>query len=95
MKISKYYTIYTIIVALAVSLLTGLVNTTPNLVGATWYGFPFAWLIKMAIAPQYSPWALQGLNLLFDVIFWFIVTFAVEFAITYLTRHKTAGYNKK
>jgi cytochrome b subunit of formate dehydrogenase len=65
-----------------VTLLTGLFPTTPSLlVGATWYGFPLAWLIRMIVAPEYNPWRIELLNFLGDVIIWTIIVAIVLFVI--------------
>jgi cytochrome b subunit of formate dehydrogenase len=65
-----------------VTLLTGLLPTTPSLlVGATWYGFPLAWLIRMIVAPEYNPWRIELLNFLGDVIIWTIILAVVLFVI--------------
>ena len=61
----------TIIGGVGVTLLTGLFpNTRPMLLGATHHGYPFAWLIRLIIAPQYFPWRINELNLILDIIFW-------------------------
>jgi hypothetical protein len=45
-------------VGAAITLLSGLVDVTPNLVGARWYGLPSTWIRRLVIAPQYNP--LEG-----------------------------------
>ena len=55
----------------AITLLTGLtINTPPMLVGAVHYGYPFAWLIRMIVTPQYFPWTVNVSNLILDLIVW-------------------------
>lgn len=66
----------------AITLLTGLVSSTPaGLVGAQWYGFPLPWLFRLIVAPQYFPWKVDALNLIADLIFWIIVVGIVAFII--------------
>lgn len=66
-----------------VTLLTGLVNSTPPmLVGATHYGYPLPWLYRLIIAPQYNPWNVDPLNFFADVIVWSVVVALVLFALT-------------
>jgi hypothetical protein len=63
-----------------VTLLTGLFSSTPQmLVGAQWYGFPLAWLIRMIVAPEYNPWKVEFLNFIGDVIVWSVVLFVIVF----------------
>jgi uncharacterized membrane protein len=66
-----------------ITLLTGLINNTPEmLVGAVYYGFPFAWLEMLVIAPQYFPWHVRPVRLILDVIVWAIVVWVVLFAVS-------------
>lgn len=61
-----------------ITLLTGLIpNTKPGQVGATNYGFPFAWLIKLIIAPQYFPWQANMLNFAVDILIWTVIGIAL------------------
>jgi hypothetical protein len=76
----------TVLIAVAggvlLTLLTGLLPNTPEMmVGATHYGYPLAWLIRMIVAPQYFPWVIDYLGLLADVIFWAIIAAIVLLAI--------------
>ena len=57
-----------------ITLLTGLIsNTEPGQVGATNYGFPFAWLSNLIVAPQYFPWQANVLNLVADTFIWAVI----------------------
>lgn len=70
-----------------VTLLTGLLPTTPSmLVGATWYGFPLAWLIRMVVAPEYNPWRIEVLNFFADMVIWFVIVAIVVFVVERLRR---------
>lgn len=70
-----------------VTLLTGLFPTTPSLlVGATWYGFPLAWLIRMIVAPEYNPWRIELLNFFADIVIWFVIVAIVVFAVERLRK---------
>ena len=59
------------------TLLTGLYNSTPQLVGATWYGFPFTWVRRQIVGPQYNPWQLDFMGLVLDLFVWFVIICAV------------------
>ena len=73
--------VFTITGGLVITLLTGSIPNTPAmLVGATHFGYPFAWLIRMVVAPQYFPWKVNPLNLIGDIIVWAITFGAVVFA---------------
>ena len=61
-----------IIGGVIVTLLTGLILNT-MLVGATHYGYPFAWLTRLVIAPQYFPWRVNVLLLVADIIVWAVI----------------------
>jgi hypothetical protein len=64
------------------TLLTGLLSNTPEMmVGATYYGYPLAWLIRMIVAPQYFPWVVDYLGLIADIVFWSIIVGIVLLAI--------------
>ena len=70
-----------------ITLVTGLIiNTPPMLVGATHYGYPFAWLIRLIIAPQYFPWRVNVLNLIADIIVWGIIIGIILFALSLRSR---------
>lgn len=70
-----------------ITLVTGLFNSTPGgLVGANWYGYPWFWLTKRVIAPQYFPYFVNWTGLVVDLLFWFIVVWIVLFISSYL-RH--------
>lgn len=55
--------------------ITFLYNGIPSgLVGANgWYGFPMPWINYLVVGPQYSPWAVQPVGLIVDIIVWAIV----------------------
>jgi hypothetical protein len=63
---------FAIIGGVILTLLTGLI---PNqqLMGATHYGYPFAWLIRLVIASQYFPWQIVVLNLVANIIVWVLI----------------------
>ncbi len=66
-------------VGMLVTLATGLYNSTPNIVGATWYGWPVAWFY--VIVYPGSPWSIDWVNFLADFAFWFLVALAVFFLL--------------
>ncbi len=59
---------------IVITLLTGLLENTPEmLVGAVWYGYPLAWLVRMVVAPEYNPWVVRPLRLVADLVFWLMI----------------------
>jgi len=69
-----------------VTLLTGLIsNTQLLLVGAVHYGYPFAWLTRLVIAPEYFPWRLNVMNLVADVVVWAVI---IGIVLSVVTRAK-------
>lgn len=65
-----------VIVGLVMTLVTGLINTTPDdLVGATWYGWPAAWRIVPVTATPSSNYEI--VPFVEDFIFWFVVAFVI------------------
>jgi len=74
LKASLKTLIFAIIGGVVITLLTGLINRTPPmLVGAVYYGYPFAWLEMLVIAPQYFPWVVRPVRLILDIVVWTIV----------------------
>lgn len=70
-----------------ITLLTGLFSSTPQmLVGAEWYGFPLAWLIRMIVAPEYNPWRVEFLSFLADVVVWSVILFVIVFIVDKVRR---------
>jgi hypothetical protein len=56
------------------TLLTGVFSNTPEMmVGATHYGYPLPWLVRMIVAPEYFPWVVEYVNLVADVIVWSVI----------------------
>ena len=75
--------IFAIIGGVVITLLTGLINRTPPmLVGAVYYGYPFAWLEMMVIAPQYFPWVVRPVRLILDIVVWAIVVWVILFVVS-------------
>jgi len=64
------------------TLLTGLIQSTPPmLVGAEHFGFPFAWLFRLVIAPQYNPWRMDLLSFFADIVVWSVIVFVIVFVL--------------
>ena len=77
------------ICGIVITLITGLINTTPAmLVGAVWYGFPFPWLIMYVVAPQYFPWHVRPVRLILDIVLWAIVVWVILFAVSKVRKKK-------
>ena len=75
--------IFAIIGGVVITLLTGLINRTPPmLVGAVYYGYPFAWLEMLVIAPQYFPWVVRPVRLILDIVVWAIVVWVILFVVS-------------
>ena len=71
------------VVAGVITLLTGLIGDTPEmLVGAVYYGYPFAWLEMMVVAPQYFPWVVRPIRLILDIVVWAVVVWVILFAVS-------------
>lgn len=51
------------------------------LVGAVYYGYPFAWLERLIIAPQYFPWVVRPLRLVIDIVVWTIIVWVILFIV--------------
>jgi hypothetical protein len=64
--------LFAIIGGVLITLLTGLIPNT-RLLGATHFGYPLTWLIRLAIAPQIFPWRINALYLVVDTIVWSII----------------------
>jgi hypothetical protein len=76
-----------IIGGVIITLLTGLIsNMKAMLVGATHYGYPFAWLIRLVIAPQYFPCRFNVLFFIADIIIWALIVGIILFILSRRTR---------
>jgi len=63
---------------IAITLVTGLMPNTPGmLAGASWYGYPLAWLIRMVVAPEYFPWKVEGVGLVVDIVVWTLIMLVI------------------
>ena len=75
--------LFAVIGGIVITLATGLINHTPEmLVGAVYYGYPFAWLVMLVIAPQYFPWHVRPVRLVLDIIVWAIVVWIILFVVS-------------
>jgi len=69
------------VTGLVITLITGLVDVTPmQLVGATWHGWPLAWF-HVIVYPG-SPISVNWLNLIDDIIVWFVIALTVALVIS-------------
>ena len=71
-----------------ITLLTGFFfSSTPQmLVGAEWFGFPLAWLIRMIVAPEYNPWRVEFRSFLADVVVWSVILFVIVYVVDKVRR---------
>ncbi len=73
--------IYAIIGGIVITLVTGLIQNAPYLMGATYYGYPFSWLVVEHGAPPnfniYKLWHLRYLAA--DIVAWAIIVWIVIF----------------
>jgi hypothetical protein len=80
--------IFALIGGVVITLVTGLLDHTPEmLVGAVYFGYPFAWLEMLVVAPQYFPWVVRPVRLVLDIVVWTIVVWVILFVV-FRTRKK-------
>ncbi|MGP8069842.1 MAG: hypothetical protein ACLP5V_08130 [Candidatus Bathyarchaeia archaeon] len=83
MKSSMKMVVYAVVAGVVITLLTGLIGNTPEmLVGAVYYGYPFAWLEMMVVAPQYFPWVVRPLRLILDIVVWAVAVWVILFVVS-------------
>jgi hypothetical protein len=83
LKASTKILIFAVIGSVVITLLTGLINHTPEmLMGAVYYGYPLAWLEMMVVAPQYFPWVVRPVRLVIDLVVWAVVVWIILFVIS-------------
>ena len=81
----KLMVLVSVVAGLVITLITGLINVTPmQLVGATWHGWPFPWFY--VIVYPGSPISINWLNLIGDIIVWFVIALIVALVISKLKR---------
>ena len=61
-----------------ITLITGLLPRD-TLLGATHYGWPMAWRIRLALAPQYDPWRILPIWFIIDAGVWSLFAFLLEY----------------
>ena len=77
----KLMVLVSVVAGLVITLITGLVDVTPmHLVGATWHGWPLPWFY--VIVYPGSPISVNWLNLIGDIIVWFVIVLAVALVIS-------------
>ena len=83
MKTTKLL-IFAAIGGIVITLVTGLFPNTPEmLVGAVWYGYPLAWLVRQLGNPAYpTAYDLRPLRFVADIVGWAIIVAIVLFAYT-------------
>ena len=73
MKADKFSILTGFIGGLLITLVTGLIPTK-ILLGATHYGFPFTWIIRLVLSSDYYPWRLNILGLFGNMVVWIVIT---------------------
>jgi len=75
--------ILSLIGGVAITVLTGLLSNMPTpLLGAEHCGYPLPWLFRLILAPGYSPWRVDVVALVVDLVAWTTVIGIVLFAWT-------------
>jgi len=83
------FIVFSIVGGLVITLLTGIFTNMPaKLLGAVHYGYPFAWLIRLVIAPEHFPWRVNIMNLIMDFVIWSIIVFIIIFGVTSVRKSK-------
>ena len=71
-----------VVIGVAITLVTGFVGHTPDgLMGATWFGYPLAWLVEMVVGPGYNPWVVRPLRLIADMVAWTVLAWVILFVV--------------
>ena len=77
----KLMVLVSVVAGLVITLVTGLLDVTPmQLVGATWHGWPLAWFYVIVYLG--SPTSVDWLNLIGDIIVWFVIVLIVALVIS-------------
>jgi len=64
-----------LVCGVTVSLVTGIIENPPDafsIIGARYYGYPLVWRVTMTLQPD----DLWFSNLMVDIIFWIVISFA-------------------
>lgn len=82
MAMDKKFWAESAIGGIVITLISYFYNGTPSgLVGAVWFGFPLTWVRYLLVGPQYSPWAVDVVGLIADIIIWSVVVAVVLFIV--------------
>jgi hypothetical protein len=88
LKLSKLL-LFSVVGGIAIALVTGLFDNTPEmLVGAAWYGYPLAWLVRRVVSPEYFPWVVRPLRLVGDIVFWGVLVAIALVAYTKIRKQR-------
>ncbi len=63
-----------------------LLNMPTMLLGAEHFGYPFAWLFRLILAPEYFPWRVDPIAFVADVVIWSVIVGIVLFVLTKIRR---------
>ena len=61
-----------------ITLITGLVPRK-TLLGATHYGWPIAWLIRIVSSSQHNPWRILPIWFVLDIAVWSLFAFLLVY----------------
>lgn len=69
----------------AVALFNSVLNVTPQgLFGASWFGWPVAWMYNLVTYPPVTTY--NYVNLAIDIVFWFAIALIISLAASHLLR---------
>jgi len=75
MKIRKE--ILSILLGLLITLASGVIPVKV-MMGATQYGVPFQWLVRVVVHPSINPWRILAPYAILDILFWTIVCYVIS-----------------
>jgi hypothetical protein len=78
MRVDRKTLLISILRGTGIALITGLVPRN-NLIGATHYGWPIAWLVHLVLSPQHNPWRIMPIWFILDALIWSIFAFLLAY----------------
>lgn len=68
-----------LVIGVVLTLATGLVNTPPQLLGATGHGLPLAWTHTLVTYPPATTYSY--LNLVIDIVIWTVIVWIIWYLV--------------